>query len=93
VDTVLYAITRRTLLFKELTSNDQPAGPRSGRSANLPTRHGSTDSILAQAGFGHSGIVMDRTVKVELDDLESHGGSEHEGKSYFVSAKALRNKD
>ncbi|KAK9768973.1 putative G protein-coupled glucose receptor regulating Gpa2-domain-containing protein [Seiridium cardinale] len=90
VDTALYAITRRTLLFKELDPHSHPSMAPTGRSTNLP-RQSSTDSILAQTGFGGAnGIVMDRTVKIELDDMESQGDSEHEGKSYFVSAKALR---
>lgn len=87
VDCLLYTITRRTLLFNELTT---AGGAKTGRSANLP-RHNSAESILVQAGFGSSGgILMDRTVKVEMDDLESRGSSIHEGKGYFVSAKATR---
>lgn len=91
VDTVLYALTRRTLLFNELSAQNHPRPTKATRSM-APPRQGSTESILAQAGFGSGGgIVMDRTVKVELDDLESHDGIQHEGKSYFVSAKAMRN--
>jgi hypothetical protein len=93
VDTVLYALTRRTLLFNELTRGNHSSGAKAGQSSKLP-RQSSTDSILGHSGFeaafgGSSGIVLDRTVKIELDDVESQNSSMQEGKSYFVSAKAM----
>ncbi|KAH9907810.1 G protein-coupled glucose receptor regulating Gpa2-domain-containing protein [Xylariomycetidae sp. FL2044] len=86
VDTILYTFTRRTILFNELN-----LGPRSNQSGHggpgLPfQRQASTDSMLAETGFG--GIKMDRTVKVEMDDLASHGSSDGEVKGYHVSASA-----
>ncbi|KAI1841282.1 hypothetical protein JX265_005775 [Neoarthrinium moseri] len=91
VDTILYAITRRSLLFKELDAYNGQSTPEYAHSSRRMPRQGSTESILAQTGFGQpSGIMMDRTVKIELDDLESQASHEHEGKGYYVSAKATK---
>ncbi|ETS76171.1 hypothetical protein PFICI_11558 [Pestalotiopsis fici W106-1] len=93
VDTALYALTRRTLLSAELGVAGGGGGAGGDnhngtiRSHNIP-RQSSTDSILAQTGFANTnGIVMDRVVKIELDDMET-ASNESVRKGYYVSAKA-----
>ncbi|KAI0479409.1 G protein-coupled glucose receptor regulating Gpa2-domain-containing protein [Xylariaceae sp. FL0804] len=89
VDTLLYAFTRRSLLFQELSlpgSEHHPGGPGTGRGADMHHHHpnrfrrqGSTDDMLAEGGFGgFGGIKTERTVKVELDDLESQDSADGE---------------
>ncbi|KAI1866371.1 uncharacterized protein JN550_007759 [Neoarthrinium moseri] len=87
VDTVLYTITRRSLLFKELDAYNGDAS-RYGRSDRQARRQGSAESILVGDGFSRGGIMMDRTVHVELDDVSSKTSIEYERKGYTVSAKA-----
>ncbi|KAI1100718.1 G protein-coupled glucose receptor regulating Gpa2-domain-containing protein [Jackrogersella minutella] len=95
VDTVLYTITRRSLLFDELNVYSRRPGTNRGPG----TRHGqdtgfqrqsSTESILASNGFGGIvGIKMERTVKVELADVESGIGSEGRmSREYYATATA-----
>ncbi|KAI1506172.1 G protein-coupled glucose receptor regulating Gpa2-domain-containing protein [Biscogniauxia marginata] len=91
IDTLLYAFTRRTLLFNELDfvghhepDRNDAQEPNSG----FP-RHNSTDDMLAETGFGNfGGIKMERTVKVEMDDLGSEGGTEDK---FQYSAQAHAN--
>jgi hypothetical protein len=80
------------LLFKELDGEPHHYGAiNNGRLNDRIPRQNSAENILARAGFRQGGIVMDRTVKVELDDLESQASAENEHKGYFVSAKASWN--
>ncbi|KAI0014623.1 G protein-coupled glucose receptor regulating Gpa2-domain-containing protein [Xylariomycetidae sp. FL0641] len=92
VDTVLYAFTRRTILFSELDllghhHHDDDDDRR--RHPSAFARQGSTDDMLAEGGFvPFGGIKTETTVKVELDDLASQeGGSslegEHGGKFHY----------
>ncbi|KAI0152075.1 G protein-coupled glucose receptor regulating Gpa2-domain-containing protein [Hypoxylon sp. NC0597] len=95
VDTLLYTITRRALLFDELNVYGHRPRPNIGNShlhgkdAGFQ-RQSSTDSILAGNGFGSiGGIKMERTVKVELDDLESTGSAGGRGRQeYYATATA-----
>lgn len=93
VDTILYTTTRRALLVRELEGDLHPSGPaHDGRPSERLPRQNSTESILSRVGFGgrqQGGIMMDRTVKVELDDLGSQASTEQEPKGYFVSARAV----
>ncbi|KAL7627892.1 hypothetical protein AAE478_002087 [Parahypoxylon ruwenzoriense] len=95
VDTLLYTITRRALLFDELNVY----GRRTGANAGNPSSHGngtgfqrqsSTDSILANNGFGDfRGIKMERTIKVELDDIDSEGARDGGPREvYYASVEA-----
>lgn len=87
VDTVLYAITRRSLLFKEmqgprparLSISDQLRSHRSGF-----TRHNSTDDILGEDGSEFSGIKLETTVKVDVESPTTSVAPSH---NYSVSAK------
>ncbi|CAJ2510769.1 Uu.00g063940.m01.CDS01 [Anthostomella pinea] len=90
VDTVLYAFTRRTILFNELDlmGHHQQDFDNRGATGNFP-RQGSTDDMLAEGGYGRfGGIKTERTVKVELDDLESQGSQDGETSKYHHSATA-----
>ncbi|KAK8116164.1 g protein-coupled receptor [Apiospora sp. TS-2023a] len=92
VDTVLYAITRRSLLFKEmpgprparLSLSDQLGTRRSGF-----TRQNSTDNILDEDASGFSGIKLETTVKVDVESPTSSLAPSHKypGHNYSVSAK------
>lgn len=87
VDTVLYAITRRSLLFKEmqgprparLSLSDQLRSQRSGF-----TRHNSTDNILGEDVSGFPGIKLETTFKVDVESPTSSVAPSH---NYSVSAK------
>ncbi|OTA93552.1 hypothetical protein M434DRAFT_395490 [Hypoxylon sp. CO27-5] len=94
VDTLLYTITRRALLFDELNVYGHRPRPNignghlHGKDAGFQ-RQSSTDSILAGNGFGSTGgIKMERTVKVELDDLESTGSAGRGRQEYYATATA-----
>ncbi|KAI1373692.1 G protein-coupled glucose receptor regulating Gpa2-domain-containing protein [Hypoxylon crocopeplum] len=97
VDTILYTITRRALLFDELnvygrrTGANMGNGNMHGKDAGFQ-RQSSTDSILASNGFGPiGGIKMERTVKVELADIESTGGTSERGaREYYATAEAFK---
>ncbi|KAK8069451.1 hypothetical protein PG994_006067 [Apiospora phragmitis] len=87
VDTVLYAITRRSLLFKEMP------GPRAARHSLSDqlrshragfTRQNSTDDILGGDVGGFSGIKLETTVKVDVESPTSSVAPSH---NYEVSAK------
>ncbi|KAK6958311.1 hypothetical protein Daesc_001109 [Daldinia eschscholtzii] len=96
VDTVLYTFTRRALLFDELNVYGRRTGAHveSGNHNKEPgfQRQSSTDSILANNGFGSiGGIKMERTVKVELDDFDSsasNGG--RVTREYYATAEAFK---
>ncbi|KAI1386805.1 G protein-coupled glucose receptor regulating Gpa2-domain-containing protein [Hypoxylon trugodes] len=95
VDTILYTITRRALLFDELNVYGRRPDPNMGN-GNLRAkdagfqRQSSTDSILAGNGFGSiGGIKMERTVKIEMDDLESSNG-ERGMQEYYATAEAYK---
>lgn len=100
VDTVLYTFTRRALLFDELNVYSRRSGANTtngntrGKDAGFP-RQSSTDSILDNNGFGSlTGIRMERTVKVELADLESGSGtSAGDTREYYATAEAVHRKD
>ncbi|KAI0841144.1 G protein-coupled glucose receptor regulating Gpa2-domain-containing protein [Hypoxylon sp. FL0890] len=94
VDTILYTITRRALLFDELNVYNQRPRPNignghlHGKDAGFQ-RQSSTDSILAPNGFGSiGGIKMERTVKVELDDMESTGSGGRGQGEFYATATA-----
>ncbi|OTA99689.1 hypothetical protein M426DRAFT_324942 [Hypoxylon sp. CI-4A] len=96
VDTVLYTITRRALLFDELNVYG-PRGRQNGANGNSNgndagfQRQSSTDTILANNGFGDlGGIKMERTVKVELDDMESNSGRSGNVREYYATAEAFK---
>ncbi|KAI6087786.1 G protein-coupled glucose receptor regulating Gpa2-domain-containing protein [Hypoxylon rubiginosum] len=96
IDTILYTFTRRALLFDELNVYGRQPRPNTvtaskfGKDSSFQ-RQSSTDSILASNGFGSiGGIKLERTVKVELDDLESSGGSQRGVQEYYATAEALR---
>ncbi|KAI1770833.1 G protein-coupled glucose receptor regulating Gpa2-domain-containing protein [Hypoxylon cercidicola] len=95
VDTVLYTLTRRALLFNELNAYGRQPRPATaantyGKDAGFQ-RQGSTDSILARNGFGsNGGIKMERTIRVEMDDLESSGNSQRGVQEYYVTAEAFK---
>ena len=92
VDTLLYAATRRSLLFQELSSRADPqaaGGRRSGaRGAGGMSRQSSTDNILPESGFGSTfgGITKETTVKVELDDMETQRASVDTDRGYSVAS-------
>ncbi|KAI0011644.1 G protein-coupled glucose receptor regulating Gpa2-domain-containing protein [Xylariaceae sp. FL0662B] len=93
IDSLLYTFTRRTLLFDELNLHDRPRNTNLGGSnlrgndSGFP-RHSSTDSILADTGFRASGgIKLDKTVKVEMGDLESQS-TDRDPKGYYAMAEA-----
>ncbi|KAH8658024.1 G protein-coupled glucose receptor regulating Gpa2-domain-containing protein [Xylariales sp. PMI_506] len=91
VDTCLYALTRRTLLFEELHVNEQKPKDRLTRGTRPFVRQASTESILAEAGFrGTGGIVMNRVVKVELEEFDINDGSAMKTPGTFTSALAVR---
>ncbi|XXG98976.1 hypothetical protein Hte_005309 [Hypoxylon texense] len=96
VDTILYTLTRRALLSDELNVYGRQPRPNTtnattyGNDAGFQ-RQSSTDSILAKNGFGSiGGIKMERTVKVELDDLESSGTSQRGVQEYYATAEAFK---
>ncbi|KAI2621145.1 G protein-coupled glucose receptor regulating Gpa2-domain-containing protein [Hypoxylon sp. NC1633] len=95
VDTILYAFTRRALLFDEPilcesrpeadAGNDDPPGKDAGlRGQN------STDSIFAIHGFASmGGITRETSVKVEHSDVESSAGTPEGGaREYYATAEA-----
>lgn len=93
VDTLLYAATRRSLLFQELSPHpdqDAVAGRRSRttRAGRGLSRQSSTDNILPESGFGAAfgGITKETTVKVELDDMERQSVSVDHSHGYSVSS-------
>lgn len=91
VDTLLYAATRRSLLFQELSPHpDQKtaAGRRSRANGAGMSRQSSTDNILPESGFGAAfgGITKETTVKVELDDMETQSVSADHRHGYSVSS-------
>ncbi|KAK6854445.1 hypothetical protein PG995_009538 [Apiospora arundinis] len=93
VDTILYAITRRSLLFKEMQGprparhslSDQLRSQRAGF-----TRHDSTEDILGEAASGFSGIKLETTVKVDVESPTCSVAPSHE---YSVSAKRQTMRD
>ncbi|KAI2463281.1 G protein-coupled glucose receptor regulating Gpa2-domain-containing protein [Annulohypoxylon bovei var. microspora] len=95
VDAVLYTITRRALLSDELNvygrrpSTIIGSGTRHTKDTGFQ-RQSSTESILASNGFGSiGGIKMERTVKVELADVESGpGGPGDKLQEYYATATA-----
>ncbi|KAI8962231.1 G protein-coupled glucose receptor regulating Gpa2-domain-containing protein [Daldinia sp. FL1419] len=96
VDTILYTFTRRALLFDEMNVYGRRAGAHAesgnhGKDTGFQ-RQSSTDSILANNGFGSiGGIKMERTVKVELDDFDStmsNGG--RVTREYYATAEAFK---
>lgn len=96
VDTILYTLTRRALLSNELDVYGRQPRPNTtnantyGKDAGFQ-RQSSTDSILASNGFGSiGGIKMERTVRVELDDLESSGNSQRGVQQYYATAEAFK---
>ncbi|XDG09698.1 hypothetical protein ABKA04_009313 [Annulohypoxylon sp. FPYF3050] len=95
VDAVLYTITRRALLFDELNVYGRRTGTNTGNTSRHAKdsgfqRQSSTESILASNGFGSiGGIKLERTVKVELADVESgDGSSDKNGQKYYATATA-----
>ncbi|KAI0388147.1 G protein-coupled glucose receptor regulating Gpa2-domain-containing protein [Hypomontagnella monticulosa] len=97
VDTVLYTMTRRALLFDELNVYNRRPGTNMG-TGNIHgkeagfQRQSSTDSILASNGFGSiGGIKMERTVKIEMDDIESASGSRQKDTTeYYATVEAFK---
>ncbi|KAI1634720.1 G protein-coupled glucose receptor regulating Gpa2-domain-containing protein [Biscogniauxia mediterranea] len=91
IDTLLYAFTRRTLLFNELDfvgTHEPDRNDKRDTHVGYP-RNNSTDDMLAETGFGNfGGIKMERTVKVELDDLGSEGSAESGISKFHYSAQA-----
>ncbi|KAI1341740.1 G protein-coupled glucose receptor regulating Gpa2-domain-containing protein [Xylariaceae sp. FL0016] len=89
VDTLLYAFTRRALLFNELNGDGANHARAGGRPDPGFPRQNSTDDMLAEGDFSRfGGIKTERTVKVEMDDLESHGSGSEGGGKFYHSAKA-----
>ncbi|KAI0172244.1 G protein-coupled glucose receptor regulating Gpa2-domain-containing protein [Hypoxylon sp. FL1284] len=101
IDTILYALTRRSLLFDELNVYGRHAKPATTNAASgkdsSSQRQNSTDTILAKNGSegngsdGIGGIKMERTVKIELGDMESTKVSPNGVNNYFATAEALSN--
>lgn len=95
VDTLLYTFTRQALLFDELNVYGRRPGTHvenghHGKDTGFQ-RQSSTDSILANNGFGSiRGIKMERTVKVELDDFDSSTSNGGRRQEYYATAEALR---
>ncbi|KAI2783391.1 G protein-coupled glucose receptor regulating Gpa2-domain-containing protein [Daldinia loculata] len=95
VDTLLYTFTRQALLFDELNVYGRRPGihvetGHHGKDTGFQ-RQSSTDSILANNGFGSiRGIKMERTVKVELDDFDSSTSNGGRRQEYYATAEALR---
>ncbi|KAK8084734.1 G protein-coupled glucose receptor regulating Gpa2-domain-containing protein [Apiospora hydei] len=87
VDSILYAFTRRSLLFQELQGprpvrhslSDQLRSHRTGFA-----RQGSTDDILGEDIGGFGGIKLEKTVKVDVESPTSSVAPSH---NYSVSAK------
>ncbi|KAK8121121.1 hypothetical protein PG999_005241, partial [Apiospora kogelbergensis] len=93
VDTVLYAITRRSLLFKEMQGPRPARQSRSGQIRSQRagfTRQDSTEDILGEVASGFSGIKLETTVKVDIESPTSAVAPSHE---YNVSAKRLTMQD
>ena len=93
VDSILYAITRRSLLFKEMS------GPRAARQSLSDqlrlhrtgfARQGSTDDILGKDASGCNGIKLETTVKVDVESPTSSVAPNH---IYEVSAKRHLTRD
>ncbi|KAF3062043.1 hypothetical protein GL218_03765 [Daldinia childiae] len=95
VDTLLYTFTRQALLFDELNVYSRRPGTHvesgnHGKDTGFQ-RQSSTDSILANNGFGSMrGIKMERTVKVELDDFDSSTSSGGIRQEYYATAEAFK---
>ncbi|KAI0852845.1 G protein-coupled glucose receptor regulating Gpa2-domain-containing protein [Daldinia vernicosa] len=95
VDTLLYTFTRRALLFDELNVYSRRPGTHAedgihGKDTGFQ-RQSSTDSILANNGFGSiGGIKMERTVKVELDDFDSSTSNGRITREYYATAEAFK---
>ncbi|KAI1658308.1 G protein-coupled glucose receptor regulating Gpa2-domain-containing protein [Daldinia decipiens] len=95
VDTILYTFTRQALLFDELNVYGRRPGTNAedgnhGKDTGFQ-RQSSTDSILANNGFGSvRGIKMERTVKVELDDFDSSTSSGGIRQEYYATAEAFK---
>lgn len=98
VDTILYTLTRRALLFDELNVYGRRTGanPANGNLHHAKEagfqRQSSTDSILASNGFGSmGGIKMERTVKIEMDDIDSTAGNgPRETNEYYATVEAYK---
>ncbi|KAK8118366.1 uncharacterized protein PG998_002992 [Apiospora kogelbergensis] len=88
VDTILYALTRKALLFAELPG---PRLPRHSLSDQLRShrtgfaRQDSTEDISGIVISGFSGIKLEKTVKVELDAVKSEGNPTGLSQGYSVS--------
>ncbi|KAI1759560.1 G protein-coupled glucose receptor regulating Gpa2-domain-containing protein [Hypoxylon sp. FL1150] len=99
VDVILYAFTRRALLFNELDVYGRQARPiatsakKFGKDSSFQ-RQNSTDTILASNGFESTGgIKMERTVRVELDELERSDNSQRGVREYYATAEAFKPHD
>ncbi|KAK6843950.1 hypothetical protein PG987_004810 [Apiospora arundinis] len=93
VDSILYAITRRSLLFKEMS------GPRAARQSLSDqlrlhrtgfARQGSTDDILGKDASEFNGIKLETTVMVDVESPTSSVAPSH---IYEVSAKRHLTRD
>ncbi|KAK8093134.1 uncharacterized protein PG998_014535 [Apiospora kogelbergensis] len=87
VDTILYAVTRRSLLFKEIQGPRPPQHSLSDQIRSQRawfTRQDSTEDILGEVASGLSCIKLETTVKVDVESPISSVAPSHE---YSVSAK------